>query len=144
MSRYEVFQSNRMTDVELINNNMSWLLNGLDCSGMPYIVASFLSLWALLHCYELPPEPEKDYANSQDEDVFGANIRKPPLKGNVEESSYTHSVGRGRSQKANISTGADLDGNASISEILRQHDRKKTERVPLLSQDVSDEEDENE
>ena len=26
--------------------------------GAPYLVASFLSFWAFLHCYELPPEPE--------------------------------------------------------------------------------------
>jgi hypothetical protein len=26
--------------------------------GAPYLVASFLSFFALLHCWELPPEPE--------------------------------------------------------------------------------------
>ena len=26
--------------------------------GAPYLIASVLSLWALLHCYELPPQPE--------------------------------------------------------------------------------------
>jgi hypothetical protein len=26
--------------------------------GAPYLVASFLSLWAFLHCFELPAEPD--------------------------------------------------------------------------------------
>lgn len=26
--------------------------------GAPYLVAGVLSIWALLHCYELPPQPE--------------------------------------------------------------------------------------
>ena len=27
--------------------------------GAPYLLACILSLWAFLHCYELPPEPEQ-------------------------------------------------------------------------------------
>jgi hypothetical protein len=26
--------------------------------GAPYLLASFIACWALLHCYELPPEPD--------------------------------------------------------------------------------------
>jgi hypothetical protein len=25
--------------------------------GAPYLVAAFISIWAFLHCFELPPEP---------------------------------------------------------------------------------------
>jgi len=32
--------------------------------GAPYLIASVLSFWALLHCYELPPEPELITAKS--------------------------------------------------------------------------------
>ena len=32
--------------------------------GAPYLLASVLSFWALLHCYELPPEPELVTAKS--------------------------------------------------------------------------------
>ena len=27
--------------------------------GAPYLLAGVLSMWALLHCFELPPEPEQ-------------------------------------------------------------------------------------
>lgn len=33
--------------------------------GAPYLVASVLAVWALLHCYELPPEPEVAIAKSR-------------------------------------------------------------------------------
>jgi MFS transporter, DHA1 family, tetracycline resistance protein len=40
--------------------------------GGPYLLASVLSLWAFLHCYELPPEPEllaaKHFARVQGND----------------------------------------------------------------------------
>ena len=32
--------------------------------GAPYLLACVLSLWAFLHCYELPPEPEQVNAPS--------------------------------------------------------------------------------
>jgi MFS transporter, DHA1 family, tetracycline resistance protein len=37
--------------------------------GAPYLLASILSLWALLHCYELPKDPELVAAKSYGEDM---------------------------------------------------------------------------
>ncbi len=40
--------------------------------GGPYLLANVLALWAFLHCYELPPEPEllsaKHFAKSVGDD----------------------------------------------------------------------------
>lgn len=108
MARYEVFlpPANRhQPDVGVA----PWMLHGLNLAGAPYLVAAFLALWALLHCYELPAEPDDSYLTdscgphnkpgvftqniTKEEELFGTNVLSRKLLATTENSvSSVHSI----------------------------------------------------
>jgi MFS family permease len=51
--------------------------------GAPYLVAAFISIWAFLHCFELPPEPdaEIDYVKHH------SNVSYPSASSSSRKSS---------------------------------------------------------
>ena len=53
--------------------------------GAPYLVASFLSLWAFLHCFELPAEP--DLVGIGLSSSAASSLKHPRLRRGIEEAN---------------------------------------------------------
>jgi len=125
MARYEVFLV--PTNSNIVETNVApWMMHGLNLAGAPYLVASFLALWALLHCYELPPEPEDLSCRAQDRGIFTQKVSR-------EEELFGTNVLSLKLPHAKEITG-------DVHSIIHRRDGRVLERQSLLSGDDSDDE----